>query len=313
VTWLDDAHDWRNVSRGKLTLHWYSGSTGFAEELVSSAADSLDRLAETTGVASQSPIDLYIYETAADMRAAVLYQPGWTGGLAFSEHDIVTIGISPDQLEWGKRTAAHELTHVLVGHQTFSCLGSVPTWLNEGIAVYGEGGPDQASLRAFANALAADKLFSVRALSGGFSEDPARADLSYSESYSLVAFLVNQFGQAKLNQLFGDLRQGVTIDDALRHIYGFGLDGLEDRWRAALGAPAVRRADTTPTATTPTSVAMGAAATIAPAVATPLPVAPADAQTAAPGNNTLIAIVVVMLLAVAAVVAVRLIRTRSSS
>jgi peptidase MA superfamily protein len=249
VTWLDDSHPWRSVSRGKLTLHWYDGSTTFANTLLNSAVDSLDQLARTTGVAPESPINLYIYATTADMRDAVLYQPGWTGGLAFSGHDIVTIGISPDQIAWGKRTAAHELTHVLVGHLAFSCLGSVPTWLNEGIAVYGEGGPDPESAQALVNAIAADRLLTVRALSGGFSEDPGRANLSYTQSYSLVAYLVNHFGQAKLNQVFVDLRQGTTIDDALQSVYGFGLDGLEDRWRAAVGAPARRAAGTAPTTT----------------------------------------------------------------
>src|SRR5207253_9452121 len=109
---------------------------------------------------------------------------------AFPDHDIVIIGIGPSQLDWGKRSEAHELTHVLVGHLTFSCLGSVPTWLNEGIAVYGEGGLDAPSQRQLQTAIVSDKLLSVRALSGTFSAHPAKADLSYSESYSLVNFLV---------------------------------------------------------------------------------------------------------------------------
>ena len=79
------------------------------------------------------------------MRDAVLYEPGWTGGLAYPDHNIVIIGITPDQMDWGKRTQAHELTHVLVGQLTFSCLGDMPTWLNEGLAMYGEGGPEAES------------------------------------------------------------------------------------------------------------------------------------------------------------------------
>ena len=33
---------------------------------------------------------------AQDMRDAVLYEPGWTGGLAYPDHNIVIIGIAPD-------------------------------------------------------------------------------------------------------------------------------------------------------------------------------------------------------------------------
>jgi hypothetical protein len=236
VVWLDDRHDWQSISRGMLTFHWYGGSRNFAEDLLNSAVDSLAELGQTTGVEPQSPIDMYIYAETADMRDAVLYEPGWTGGQAFPDHDILIIGISPEQIEWGKDTEAHELTHVLVGHLTFSCLGSVPTWLNEGIAVYGEGRLDPGSTAALEAAIQDDRLISVRALSGGFSEHPDKADLSYSQSYSLVNFLVTEFGSDRLLALFADLRDGMTVEAALNDAYGFGLDGLEDAWRVSIGA-----------------------------------------------------------------------------
>jgi hypothetical protein len=166
----------------------------------------------------------------------VLYEPGWTGGEAFAEYNIVIIGIAPSQIEWGKRAQAHELTHVLVGHLTFSCLINMPTWLNEGLAVYGEGGPDPASLGTFDAAVADDTLFSVRALSGNFSEDPAKADLSYVESYSLVQFLIDQYGREEMLALLGALRDGAPLASALQAVYGFDVDGFEDAWRAQLGA-----------------------------------------------------------------------------
>ena len=40
-----------------------------------------------------------------------------------------------------------------VVHLTFSCLGDVPTWLNEGLAVYSEGGLDPASARQLEEAI----------------------------------------------------------------------------------------------------------------------------------------------------------------
>jgi hypothetical protein len=289
VIWLDKAHPWRSASSGKLTLHWYSGSQTFAQNLLNSAVDSLGQLGRTTGVAPQSPIDLYIYASTTDMRDAILYEPGWTGGQAFPDHDIVIIGISSQQLDWGKRTEAHELTHVLVGHLTFSCLGSVPTWLNEGIAVYGEGGPEPSGRDQLRSAIAEDTLISVRALSGGFSEHPNKADLSYAQSYSLVNYLVSSFGQKQLVALFGELREGQTIEAALEHVYGFGLDGLEDRWRESVGARPRRTAGAAPTATArptlvptyrPVGVAPAVRAVTPPPARTPVPVIQATAAPA---------------------------------
>lgn len=246
VLWLDTTHKWDSLSKGKITFHWYSGSRQFAQGLLDSASDSLTRLSQTTGVTLDAPVDMYIYANNDDMQEAVLYEPNWTGGQAFPDSSIVIIGIGPDQTEWGKKTEAHELTHVLVGHLTFSCLGSVPTWLNEGIAVYGEGGPDDSSKARLQTAIAQDALISVRALSGGFSEHPDKADLSYAQSYSLVDYLVTRFGRDKMLKLFGNLRDGMKIEDALRDAYSIGLDGLEDGWRASVGAKPRSAAGTEP-------------------------------------------------------------------
>ena len=255
IVWLDDQHPWQAIDGGSINLHWYGNSQSFGRELHDSAVRSLDDLAQTTGVKADRPIDLYIYANTQDLRDAILYEPGWTGGQAFPENDIVIIGISADQITWGKRTQAHELTHVLVGHLTFSCLSDIPTWLQEGLAVYGEGGPELESKQQLDQAIADDKLISVRSLSGGFSEDPAKADLSYSQSYSLVNFLIEQYGQDKMLALLKALRDGATVDDALTSTYSFDIDGFEDVWRAYINAQPRPNANLKPTPTpVPTQV-----------------------------------------------------------
>lgn len=289
VTWLDDQHPWQTVSGGLLNLHWYSGGQSFGRELHTSALRSLADLERSTGIKPDSSVDLYIYADTQDMRDVVLYEPGWTGGLAYPEHNIVIIGIAPEQIEWGKRAEAHELTHVLVGHLTFSCLGDVPTWLNEGLAVYGEGGPEAQFNQQFEAALANDSLISVRALSGNFSEDPSAADLSYGESYSLVNFLIEEYGRDKMLALLRALRDGVKLETALHTIYGFDLDGFEDAWRARIGAkPRAAGGTATPTprpTLVPTIVPVSGAplppTLVLMPVATPTPLAVAAAATQA--------------------------------
>ncbi len=271
VTWLDDIHNWQTVSSGPLSLHWYSGDQAFAQDLLSAAQTGLARLQNDAGLQPEKPIHLYIYANTEDMKDAILYEPSWTGGMAFPEYDIVIIGISPRDLEWGRSTIAHELTHVLVGHLTFSCLGDVPTWLNEGLAVYGEGGLDSTSQKQLDQAIRSNQLLSVRSLSVGFSEVPDKAYLSYSQSYSLVAFLIETYGQEKMNALLIALRDGATIDDALRSIYGFDVEGLEDAWRQSIGA-ASRSASAQPTAQpTPTFVPTFIPFAGAPLAVTPTP------------------------------------------
>lgn len=271
ITWLDNVHNWQSVTSGFIHLHWYSGDQTFAQDLLAAAGTGLARLQNDAGLEPEEPIHLYIYANTDDMRDAILYEPSWTGGMAYPEHDIVIIGISPRELEWGRSTIAHELTHVLVGHLTFSCLGDVPTWLNEGLAVYSEGDLEPSSQAQLDQAIREDQLLSVRSLSAGFSEVPSRAYLSYSQSYSIVKYLIETYGQDKMNDLLASLRDGTTIDNALSNIYGFNVEGLEDAWRSSVGA-ASRPTSAQPTALpTPTFVPTYVPYAGAPLAITPTP------------------------------------------
>ena len=255
ATWLDDVHNWRTLNNGDLLrLHWYEGDQDFATDLATAAQSGLQFNETQSGLKADAPIDIYIYASTDDLTDAILYEPSWTGGQAFPDQDIVILGISEFDLEWGRDAIAHELTHVLVGHLTFSCLGDVPTWLNEGLAVYSEGELDTHSQQQLEDAIRDDTLLTVRSLSVGFSEVPDKAFLSYSQSYSVTKFLVETYGQDKMTTLLVALRDGVTIDEALLQTYGFNIDGMEDAWRQAIGAQP-RPASAQPTAQpTPTFV-----------------------------------------------------------
>jgi hypothetical protein len=302
VTWLDDIHEWRSATSDNIRLHWYEGDAAFADAMLGASTGALARLSQSTGVTQEAPIDMYLYASNDDLRAALLYEPGWVGGVAFAESNIVLMGVGPDNLEWGTSTAAHELTHVLVGHLTFSCLGRVPTWLNEGIAVYGEGGLDETSAAALETAIQANQVMSVRVLSGQFTEHADKANLSYSQSYSLVNFLIGEYGSEKLLALFGALRDGRTIEEGLRQVYDLSLDDFEDRWRAAVGAaarpasatqgvPATAAPTVIPTYQPAAPLAAGAASgpEATPTASAPVAAAPAAAASGAPSGMLLLA------------------------
>ncbi len=236
AAWLNDVHGWKTITGGGLNLHWYNGDNTFARELLDAAQSGLEFNETKSGLISESPIDIYIYANTSDLKDAILYEPSWTGGQAFPDQDIVILGISQSDLDWGRDAIVHELTHVLVGHLTFSCLGDVPTWLNEGLAVYSEGELDPASQSQLDDAIRGDTLLTVRSLSAGFSEVSDKAYLSYSQSYSITKFLIETYGQDKMTTLLISLRDGMTTDEALAQTYGFNIEGLEAEWRKAIGA-----------------------------------------------------------------------------
>jgi hypothetical protein len=284
-TWLDDAHDWKTMDNGEpqgVRLHWYEGDQTFAADLAKAAYDGLQFNETHSGLKADAPVDIYIYANTDDLQEAILYEPSWTGGQAFPDYDIVILGISQYDLDWGRNAIVHELTHVLVGHLTFSCLGDVPTWLNEGLAVYSEGELDPASQQQLEDAIRDDTLLTVRSLSSGFSEVADKAYLSYSQSYSITKFLIETHGQEKMTSLLVLLRDGLTIEEALVQTYGFNVDGLEAAWRAAIGAqprpvPAQSTAQPSPTFV-PTIIPVGGIAFVQQITPTPIPTSSFDNQ-----------------------------------
>jgi hypothetical protein len=282
VNWLDSEHNWKTINKDKINLHWYSGDQTFAQDLLNAAQGGLDFNRTKSGLVAEVPIDIYIFANTNDLRDAVLYEPSWTGGLAFPEHNIVIIGISPDELDWGRDAIVHELTHVLVGHLTFSCLSDVPTWLNEGLAVYSEGELDKASQAQLNDSIKNDSLLTIRSLSAGFSEVSDKAYLSYSQSFSVVKFLIETYGQDKMTSLLIALRDGATTDEALSQTYSFNIDGLETEWRKAIGAQpgtASTEPTTQPTPTyVPTIVPVSGAPMANQIISTPIPTSSVSVQ-----------------------------------
>jgi len=273
ATWLDDVHDWQTITSGDLRLHWYGNDKAFAQTMLDAGLEGLRRNKEQAGLGTDAPIDLYVYPNYEDMKDAILYEPSWTGGMAFPEHNIFIMGISASDSTWDQNTVIHELTHILIGHFTFSCIGSVPTWLNEGLAMFSEGKLDSSMQSQLDQAIRDDTVLTVRSLNGGFSELSDKANLSYGQSQSIVSFLIEKYGQEKLTQLLIALRDAKPIDDALLEVYGFDTDGLEDAWRQSVGA-APRAVSAQPTSQpTPTFVPTYVPVSGAPLAVTPTPYA----------------------------------------
>jgi hypothetical protein len=295
ATWLDDIHPWETLSRGLLHVHYYGLDQAFAQRMLDAGLEGISRNANDAGLTTEDPVDIYVYPNYEDLRDAILYEPSWVGGRAFSEQNIVIMGTSGTDSGWEEATIIHELTHVLVGHFTFSCLGDIPQWLSEGLAVYSEGPLDPQFQGPLDRAIENDTLLSVRSISGSFSEISDKADLSYAQSFSLVNFLIETYGQDKMTELLIDLRDGLTLDEALQQTYGFNVDGLEDAWRQAIGArPRANTAEPTaqPTPTyVPTIVPISGAPLMLQVTTTPIPTSsivqqptrvPGDFRTAPP-------------------------------
>jgi hypothetical protein len=240
LTWLDDSHRWQALNSQKIRLHWYRGNEDFARRMQSAGQTTLTTISQKLGLQTNRPIDIYVYADGDEMRQAVYYKPDWTGGVAYPPQAIAIIGIAPANEAWGKRAVAHETAHIVIDTYAFSCLGSRPTWLDEGLAMFIEGGPSSAERQQFETAVKANELIAFSALDAGFTKDDYTVSLAYTESYSLVNFLFIKYGREELLTLIDLLREGATTKAALTAAFGLDELGLENAWRAYVGAKSLQ-------------------------------------------------------------------------
>ncbi|MCB8977274.1 MAG: hypothetical protein H6657_07605 [Ardenticatenaceae bacterium] len=78
----------------------------------------------------------------------------------------------------------------------------------------------------------------VRSLNGAFSAHGSAAGIAYSQSYSVVKFLLETYGQKQMQSLILTLAQGIGYDEALEAVYGFNVDGRSKRGGKVWACPA---------------------------------------------------------------------------
>jgi hypothetical protein len=238
LTFSDDRFEWQTVSDGDVTVHWYRGDE-VGPMLLDAATEGLQLLEDDLGIKLQEDVQFYIYGSPEDMREAVLYIQDWAGGVAFSEYNIILMGVPPSIAEdWGRDTVRHELTHLVLGQYGSSCVGGDrPSWLEEGLAMYAEGDPSETVTGDIESAVRENSFIPLRSLNGAFPAHDAAASLAYSQSYSVVQFLREQYGEESIQELIHVLATGESYDGALEQVYGYNVDGLEQAWRSWVGVP----------------------------------------------------------------------------
>jgi hypothetical protein len=230
----DIRFSWESVTEGNVSVYWYAGSRSSAESSLAVAHETLDRMSALLGVTVDYPVKVWIYDSYADMLPAL--------PLSSEAHEerVVIAGerVASDTIlmqgEGADDTLRHELTHIVTKVAGEGPYGGLPAWLDEGTAMYAQSEPGEGFTSALDNAVEHDSLLSVRSMTAP-TGDPTKVNLFYGEAWSLVDFLIDNYGPAKFAELFATFKEGSTVDNALLKVYGFDQDGLEDAWRASLG------------------------------------------------------------------------------
>jgi hypothetical protein len=232
----DIRFSWESASEGNVSVYWYDGSRSSAESSLEVARETLDEMSALLGVTIDYPVKIWIYDSYEDMLPALVQRSE-----AHAQR-VVVLGerVSSDtvllQGEGAGDTLRHELTHIVTHVAGEGPYGSLPTWLDEGTAMYGQSEPGEGYTSALDRAVERDSLLSVRSMTSP-TGDASKVSLFYGQAWSLVDFLIETHGPTKFAELFATFKEGSTVDKALLKVYGFDQDGFEDAWRASLGLP----------------------------------------------------------------------------
>jgi hypothetical protein len=235
----DDRFEWQEMTTANLTAYYYSGDEARVATILEIGAASMAQISALLGTTVDFPVRLWVYETAIEMQPAIVSSDSDTsitlGEVYYSDTAAVSLD-SSQPLD----IVRHELAHIVVGAATMDHLRGVPTWLNEGTAVYAQNARLPGFDEALAVAIRRDRALPFSSLSSA-SLTSTETSLFYAQSWSVVTYLVDTYGAEKFRELYAAFARADT-DGALEATYGFDLAGLEDEWRASVGLPPVERA-----------------------------------------------------------------------
>jgi hypothetical protein len=252
-TTVDSRFPWQHLSNGKLQVNWYYRSQAFGQMLLTQAENALNHISANLGSGLLHPVNLWVYASDSDFHGSLSpnsYE--WVGGEAIPNLNEAFISVTDGNDTTLYRDMPHELTH-LVFHQLTVNGQQVPTWFDEGLAVYNQFYHEPEMKATFEEALMQQSLLRLSTISLGFPADANSAYLAYAQSWQLVSYMYSTFGTQKMQKFIKNMNNPeLDFNSDLRITLGVDEAHLENQWHISLNQPATLSPDQiTPTVNTP--------------------------------------------------------------
>ena len=258
----------------------------------------MDRFSAIEKTTVDFPVKIWVYQTSLDMQPAIASRRGQG-----SDQSIRTLGevAASDTALVSRDTdfldiVRHELTHVVTGAATRGFLLPIPIWINEGISTYAQNNLLPSESQAFANAVQRNQVLPITSLAASNRDTGNSVSLFYSESGSIIAFMIEKLGQDKFGDFIAAMKNDTT-EGALQTVYGFDYLGLENAWRQAVGLPQVDPNAPTPTQAPKATATPRASSSNAQPANTPRASSPSSSTANDSGGGVSVIVIVLAVLA----------------
>ena len=234
----DSRFDWQTVSSDLITVFYYGEYVEQrARTVLEAAQESFKIMVPVLGIEPTEPLRIVSYNNYRHMSAALPFRSQavreglQTQGMAFvSERVLLVHGFDPTI----KGTVSHEFVHLLVSEAAGSGYSRVPSWLNEGLAEYGNIDPTDAYSSALRYGIYTRRIKPL-SFQHTFSGTPDDIIIAYGQGQSVVRYMISMYGEDSIAELFVAIRETLDFDGALKQVYGVDEHGLDSLWRQAVG------------------------------------------------------------------------------
>ena len=233
------AAEWEEV-RGEHFIVHYRDDQAFAGRVLHQAEIYYRRIADDLGYARHSNFwrwenraKIYIYPTEKSFQEAT-GQQAWSKGMAdYTTRAVSGYVGSKDFLE---SLLPHEITH-LIFRDFIGFEGEVPLWLDEGVAQWQEPKKRAIAKDVARHIIEEGKYYPMKLMSSldiRYSTDEKNVNYFYMQSVTLVDFLIRRYGTQSFTEFCRHLRDGKTLEEALRDAYWGSIGSLEEfeaKWK----------------------------------------------------------------------------------
>ncbi|OGX06776.1 MAG: hypothetical protein A3G87_04325 [Omnitrophica bacterium RIFCSPLOWO2_12_FULL_50_11] len=240
------AHAWEEMKGDHFILYYQGTDRSFADRVLEKAESYYDGIARALGYSRRSEFwlwdhrcKIYLYETK-DAFHSETRQAAWSSGFAIpSKREIVSYQSSEKFLDC---VLPHEMAHLIFRDFTGARNGMIPLWLDEGLALAQEEARQEREneFDQWVQKMMSEKkwipikvLSQIRSLKGFAAGE---AVLFYAEAQSVVRFLLSSGETFQFAGFCRDLRDGTSLEAALRKNYPKVFPTLEvfdQKWIAA--------------------------------------------------------------------------------
>lgn len=159
--------------------------------------------------------------------------PAWTNAMFFRGEIIIPISSSDEiDIENLRRSVKHEYSHAILSALSG---GTIPGWLDEGLAQWIEGEENPALRRTLRVYLSHSDPIPLSLLQGGFTKlTPRMVPAAYAQSLLAVQTLLKAYGIEQIAYYLTLLRKGVGLQVSFKAAFGLSENHFEQRLHETL-------------------------------------------------------------------------------